>query len=94
MIEKTDSDGTSYTPIFRFKTNANREVTFRYPFSTAPSSWEVGDETTIVYDMNNPSSAKVLTYFGVFSWTVALMAIAMPLIVIGGGYYVAQHFLK
>lgn len=88
------TDGTTYKPIFKFKTNTNQEVIYRHISSSSPANWDVGEVATIAYDPNNPKKAKLLTYFGTFSWTIILMAISMPLIVIGGGYYVTQIFLK
>lgn len=89
-----NKDGATYKPIFKFKTKTNQEVIYRHFSSSSPPSWDIGEEATIAYDPNNPTTAKLLTYFGAFSWTIALMAISMPLIVIGGGYYVVQGFLK
>ena len=94
-LEKIDgSDGDTFKPIFKFKTSLNQEITYRHISSSNPPGWEVGEEAIIAYDPNNPSVARLLTYFGTFSWSIVLMAIAMPLIVIGGGYHLAQHFLK
>jgi hypothetical protein len=94
-LEKmTDSDGTTYKPVFKFKTSLNQEIIYRHNISSSPPEWKVGDETTILYDSDDPQKVKLLSYFGLFRWTIILMAIAMPLIVIGGGYYIAQSFLK
>ena len=88
------NDGATYKPVFKFKTSLNKEVIFRYPFSSSPSSFNLDEEATIAYDPNNPDNAKVLTYFGSFGLAVILLAIAMPLIVIGGGYHLSQYFFK
>lgn len=94
-LERIDDGETiTYKPIFKFKTHTNQECVYRHISSSSPANWYVGEEATIVYDPVNPSNARLLTYFGAFSWTIILMAIAMPLIVIGGGYYAAQPFLK
>ncbi len=94
-LEKTSgSDGVTYSPIFKFKTNTNQEIIYHHIASSSPASWFVGEEATIAYDPVNPNIARLLTYFGAFSWTIVLMAISMPLIVIGGGYFVAQTFLQ
>lgn len=94
-VEKIDgSDGPTYKPIFKFKTTLNKEIIFRNPFSSSPPSFRLGDEATIAYDSNNPNKAKILTFFGSFGLSVILMAIAMPLIVIGGGYHLCQYFFK
>ena len=94
-LEKIDgTDGVTCKPIFKFKTSTNQEIIYRHISSSSPPNWYVGEEATIAYDPTNPTTARLLTYFGAFSWTIVLMAISMPLIVIGGGYYVAQIFLK
>ncbi len=89
-----DSEGTTYKPVFTFRTAAGAEYLCRPNFSSSPASWAVGEETVIVYNPQDPTDAKLLTYFGTFSWTIILMAVAMPFIVIGAGYQVAQQFLK
>ena len=94
-MEKIDnSDGDSFKPIFKFKTNLNQDIIYSHIASSNPPAWSVGEEAIIAYNPNNPSSAKLLTYFGIFGWTIVVMAIAMPLIVIGGGYHIAQFYLK
>ena len=90
----SDSDGTSYKPVFKFKAATGQEVIYKQSSSSNPPGWEVGEEATIAYDANNPNEARLLTYFGAFSWTIVLMALAMPMLVVGGGYYLAQQFLK
>jgi len=88
------SDGPTYKPIFKFKTSLNKQVIYKYPFSSSPASFKLDDEAIIAYDANDPYKAKILTYFGSFGLSVVLMAIAMPLIVIGGGYHLSHYFLK
>lgn len=94
LQEIKDSDGTTYKPVFRFKTLTNEEVIFKSSTSSSPSSWDVGDETLVAYPVKDPSKAKTVTYFGIFGWSIILMAIGLPFIVIGGGFYLAQQFLK
>ena len=91
--KEKDSDGDSYRPVFSFKTRSNEEIIFKRPYLSNPPSWEVGEETTIVYDPANPTNAKLYTYFGVFGLATILMAVAMPFIIIGGGYHLANMVL-
>lgn len=88
------SDGDTFKPIFKFKTSLNQEVVYRHISSSDPPGWRIGEESIIAYDRNDPTVARLLTYFGTFSITIVLMAIAMPLIVIGGGYHLSQIVLK
>ncbi|MET0461620.1 MAG: DUF3592 domain-containing protein [Chitinophagaceae bacterium] len=90
----SDSDGTTYKPVFRFKTNLGEEIVYTHHSSSNPPGWDIGDKATFAYDAGNPSVARLMTYFGTFNWTVILMSIAMPMIVIGGGYHLSQYVLK
>lgn len=87
------NDGDTYKPVFVFKTYANLEITYRSGVSSSPPAWEIGEEATIAYDRNAPSTAQLLTYWGSFRWTIILACIAMPLLIIGGGYHLAQRVL-
>jgi hypothetical protein len=88
------SDGDTYKPVFTFKTYANQDITYRSGVSSSPPAFEIGEEVTIAYDRNNPSTAQLLTYWGSFRWSIILACIAMPLIIIGGGYHLAQRVLQ
>jgi hypothetical protein len=91
-----DTGGRSYTykPIFLFKTTWNEEVVFAYHSSSRPAAFDIGEEVPIVYNRNKPTDADVLTYFGAFEGTIVLMSIALPLIIIGGGYFFTQKYLR
>lgn len=93
-LEKvSDSDGDSYTPLFRFHTVSNEEVTYRPSFSSNPPGWSVGEETMIAYDPADPTEAKLLTYWGTFAGPIILLATALPFLVIGLGYHLTKPFL-
>ncbi|RYY57547.1 MAG: DUF3592 domain-containing protein [Chitinophagaceae bacterium] len=90
----TDSDGTTYKAVFSFRTLTNREIIYYQNGSSRPASWSVGDTAEIAYDAAKPENAKLLTYWGSFVGTIILMAIAAPMLVIGGGYYLLKPFLR
>jgi hypothetical protein len=89
-----DSDGDTYKPVFKFKTDAGEEIVYTHPFATSPKSWDLGEEVAISYDPSNPYHAKVLSYFSVFNWSIVCMVIAMVLLTISGGYYLTLPLLK
>ena len=94
LQEISDSEGRSYKPVFEFKTVTNQVVRFMNATPSNPPAWYIGEETTIAYDSNDPAKAKVMTYFGTFNVSIVLLSIAMPLIVIGGGYFATKIFLR
>jgi hypothetical protein len=94
-VEETDNEGITYKPIFQYTTGNHQTYTYRhFGSSSNPLRWNIGDEAIITYDPYNPSNGMLLTYWGVFNYSVILMAIAVALIVIGGGYYLAGLVLR
>ncbi|WP_374462326.1 DUF3592 domain-containing protein [Chryseobacterium sp.] len=89
-----DSDGEVYMPLFTFRTRNNVEYTFELPEGTNPSAWSVGETETVIYDPDDPSSVSLYTYFRIFAWPLILISIALPLLVIGSGYFIAEKFLQ
>jgi len=89
-----DSDGDTYRAIFRYYTASGQEFIYRQVSSSSPATWEVGEEATIAYDPNDPYKARLVTFFSMFGATTVLMAIAMPFIVFGLGYFLSQMVLK
>jgi len=91
--EKDSDGGSTYRPVFRFKTSSGQEMTFESPYTSSPAAYEVGEDATLTYDPSDPSNVKIYSYFGVFGLAAILMALAMALIVIGGGYHLANMVL-
>lgn len=89
-----DSDGDTYRAIFRYYTNSGQEFIYRQGSSSSPAIWDVGEEATIAYDPNDPYKARLVTFFSMFGATAVLMAIALPCIVFGLGYFLSQLVLK
>ncbi|SEW53092.1 DUF3592 domain-containing protein [Chitinophaga arvensicola] len=88
------SDGDTYSAVIRFYADNGQEYIYRQQSSSSPPTWEVGEAVTMAYDPGNPQRAKPVAYFSMFGVTVILMMFALPAIVIGGGYYLAQLVLK
>lgn len=80
-----ESDG-AYAPVFSIMTKENAELIYHHPAYTSPSSWDVGDTATFLYDPANLRSVTMVGYFWLFNWTLVLLGIAIPLIITGAGY--------
>jgi Protein of unknown function (DUF3592) len=62
LEEARSSDGDLlYRPVFRFKTRAGREITFRSSTSSAPPAHEVGERVKIGYRDSAPELARDLS---------------------------------
>ena len=95
LINYRNSDGhLMYKPVYQFVTTHNEEIIYESSVASNPPARQVGDEVSVIYDRNNPQSMVVVSYFGLFSWTIILTAVAMPFIVIGGGYFLALPYFK
>lgn len=90
---KYESDGEVYAPIFTFRTTDNQLVTYELPEGNNPPSWKIGETVTIIYDPSHPSNLSLYSYFRLFALPLVLLSIALPLIVVGGGYFIAERFL-
>jgi len=88
-----ESEGEVYAPVFTFLTSDNQLVTYELPEGSDPPAWEIGETETIIYDPSNPSNASLYSYFRLFIRTLVLVSIALPLLVIGAGYFIAERFL-
>lgn len=88
LIASTDSEGTSYKPVFEFVTTTNFVRRFEHEISTRPASWKIGEEAYVLYDPENHRDVKLIGYWGLFRWPIILACAAAPLLISGGGYFV------
>jgi ABC-type antimicrobial peptide transport system permease subunit len=95
LVQESGKKGKStYRPIFRFTTITGKEIHYPYKVASAPPDWAVGEKATIVYKVDDPENPMVLTYFGAFGWAVIALAIAVALLIIGGGYFLFGYYAK
>lgn len=92
ILKISDSDGATYKPVFSFKDLNGNTVSFENPVSSNPVVWEKGESVSIVYDPAMPSIAKVVSYWGLFRWTIICMLIAAPLLIVSIGYFTFLGF--
>jgi len=81
------SDGsTMYTPVFEFKDRSQNKRTFKSGISSSPPAYEIGEKVQLIYDHTNPEKARTISFWGLYRWSVILLMIASPFLVIGGSY--------
>ncbi|WNJ18346.1 DUF3592 domain-containing protein [Pontibacter sp. G13] len=80
-----DSEGLE-APEFRFKAKG-KTILVQSGIYSSPPAYELNEEVPIVHDANNPREYRVIGYWGLYRWTIILLAIAGPFLVIGGGYF-------
>jgi len=84
----------AYSPVFAIKTKDNREIIYYHAAATNPPSWSIGEEAIFLYDPGNPHSARMMSYFWIFNWTILFLSVAIPLIIIGAGYYFLNPLIR
>jgi len=85
LIEVSDSDGTTYKPVFEYTDRSGYIVSFQSHISSSPPTHRIGDKVKIIYSQFDDVQ-KVVSYWGLYRWTIILLSIAFPLLIIGGGY--------
>jgi hypothetical protein len=97
VVSSIIKDDGAYYPVFTVDTKQNSKVTYRYHSGSNPASWTVGERALFLYDPHQPSDVRLMTYVDLFGWSIVFVVLAMPLIIIGGGYYLLnpkRHFPK
>lgn len=92
-LRSYESEGEVFAPIFTYRTINDQLLTYELSEGTNPAAWKIGETETIIYDPYDPSRAYLYSYFRIFTWTLVLLSISLPLIVVGAGYFVAERFL-
>ena len=85
LIEVSDDDGYRYKPVFEYTDREDNTVKFESDISSSPLLYNVGDIVRIVYSIENDEK-KIISFWGLYRWTIILLSIACPLLIIGGGY--------
>ena len=86
LIKIDSDDSYTFKPVFEFTDRNNSSYQFTSLVSSNPPMHKVGDRVKIVYNAKDPEEAKVVSFWGLYQWSVVLFCIACPLIIIGGGY--------
>lgn len=91
-----DTDGAdTYAPVFEYALRNHEVVRHQYWVHTEPATWKVGDRVPLIYNKENPQKVRLVSYFGLFRWSVISVSAGAICIVVGLGYVLFQnYFLK
>lgn len=84
----------AYSPVFTVTTKENVQVVYHHAAATNPSAWNIGEEAIFLYDPANPASVRMMSYFWIFNWSLLFMVAAVPLIIIGAGYFLLSPLIN
>lgn len=82
----SDSVGDTFTPLFEYFNSSGIRKEYSGEIGHAQPSMQIGDTVQIIYNEENEHDVKVVSYWGLFRWTILLFVFAAPFMIIGGGY--------
>jgi ABC-type cobalt transport system substrate-binding protein len=94
IVTSLEENDGAYSPVFSVKTKEHGSIVYHHSLSTSPPAWTVGEEALFLYDPRKPDSATMMRYFWLFSWTIFFMAIGIPLVIVGAGYYFLHPLIR
>jgi Protein of unknown function (DUF3592) len=94
LLQSGSEGGTLYRPVFEYHDMSNRRSTFESGVASSPASYDIGNVVKIVYLPNDSTSQRVVGFWSLYRWTIIFLAIASPLLVIGGGYILFSLYFK
>jgi hypothetical protein len=90
LIKIRSDDGYTYKPVFQFTNKKGTDITFKSEISSSPTPYKIGDKVHVIYSRNS-EERKIVSFWGLYRWTIILLSIASPLIIIGGGYFLYSN---
>ncbi|RRQ50126.1 DUF3592 domain-containing protein [Maribacter aurantiacus] len=85
LLRVSSDDGYTYKPVFEYIDRTNKRITFESEVSSNPAPYKVGDKVKIVYSKTS-DHRRIISFWGLYRWTIILLSFASPLLIIGGGY--------
>ena len=86
-IRSRDSDGsTMYTPAMEYRIDGETK-TFTPNGSSNPPAYQIGEKVTLIYGPDKAGDIRIRSYWGVYLASTILLAFALPMLLIGGGYF-------
>ncbi|HVI45355.1 MAG TPA: DUF3592 domain-containing protein [Chitinophaga sp.] len=93
LVKEKDDDGTFYYPVFDIPTRQHETITYGHSVgSSSATAWQIGETTAFIFEPGKPDTVRVLNYWGIFWWPLCLMAVAVDLLIIGGGYFLLRGY--
>lgn len=92
LAEKSEDDGTYYYPVFNIPTRRNETITYKHSTGSSIAKWKVGKTAAFIFHPGRPETVWFLNYGTLFWWPLTLLAVAIDLLLIGGGYFVFRGY--
>jgi len=73
-------------PYFNFVDRFQEKQKITNGITSSPPRYKTGDKVEIVYHIDDPKQIKLVSFWGLYRWSIILLMIAAPFLVIGGSY--------
>lgn len=86
-----ETDGSSFTPVFEYVHYSGKQISFQSTISSNPPAYKIGEKVVLIYSKNG-EDRKVVSFWGLYRWTIILLSVAAPFFIIGGGYLLYVNY--
>lgn len=87
LVSSGSRRGATYKPVFEFSDISGNKQQFTSTIASRPPAYTLGEVVPIIYDAQNADAVATIGFWGLYRWTIVLLSIATPLLIIGGGYF-------
>ena len=93
LVESRGSKGTRfYSPVVEYTDRFGQRQELRSSMGTSPPRFSVGDKVQILYDQNDPDSAKINHWLHLYIFPLLCLFMAFNGIVMAIGMFVVPRF--
>ena len=80
---KNSTDGTTYAPVVEFVTSEGEKIEFTSSVSSSSKGYSLGESITVLYEENKPYTAKINSFYTLWSATMILAVLGIIFSAIG-----------
>ncbi len=83
--------GDYYHPVVQFNTAAGQSRIFRSSVGSRPSTYDVGESVTVVYDPSRPTEARIRSFLSLWGGPAGLGGLGTVFFLVGGGILLGRR---
>ena len=85
LVESYSDGDIMYKPVFEYLDYGGNMTSFESSVSSNPAPYSIGDSVHIIYSKEG-AHHRFESFWGLYRWTIILLCIASPFLIIGGAY--------
>lgn len=90
LIARRSDNSTTYAPKVSFYTANKQRLSFTSSSSSSPAAYSRGEKVTVLYSPNNPSNAKIDSFFSLWGASLIMGVLGVVFSAVGGGIWINQ----